>query len=135
MGNTRLYGFSAPAPADGLIEEVFESSLASDLQTRVQAYYATLVQVGRGLVDFNLAGAGDGHSFMCTLVSAPVRASDPNLEFRFYLAASERELRAAAAALIASLQSPPVRYIYGQSEAGSKQGTRWMGVFLVSITD
>lgn len=133
MGNTKLWKGS-PEPADGLAEEVFESSSASDLQSRVRAHYASLIEAGRGLLDLSLSGAGDGHAFMCTMLSSPV-LTDPELEFWFYSAANEPSLRSAAAAVIAGLQGPPTRYVYGQAEAGSKQGTRFIGVLLVSISD
>lgn len=129
MGNITLG--SAAAAVDGMVENVFESSLASDLQTRVQALVNLLITGGAGTIrDVNLCGAGDGHAFVCTLLVSPGGAPPAaGTVVRFYSGASEPAFSAAAAAAIASLQTQNLRVI-GHGESGASQGTRWMGMIV-----
>lgn len=128
MGNIALNG--SATPADALVEEVFESSLASDLQARLQAFVDGLIAGTGQIVDANLVGAGDGHAFVCTVLYNP--AGTPPVAgtlVRFYSAASEPAFRAAAAAALASLQGQALQ-VSGHGEAGASQGRRWMGMFI-----
>lgn len=115
---------------DGLVEEVFESPLAADLQARVQAFITGLIDDGGQIVDASLSGAGDGHEFIFTVLYDPEGLPPATgTVVRFYLAGDEREFRLAAAAAIASLQAQNLQ-VSAHGESGSSQGRRWMGVFI-----
>ncbi len=104
-----------------------QSSLASDLQTRLQALIDSEAAAGRGVVDLNLAGSGEGHSFVAHLVtgSNAVPAGD---QVACYSAASLPELTVASNATLASIS--PLRRMRGLLEDGSADGHRWMGIIL-----
>lgn len=136
MGNFLLWRgtLGNSIPADGLFTTVIESSLASDLQARINAALAEFRDTSH-LADVCLSGAGDGHAFICSLLWAPDSSTDAGLRAVCYSGASEPALRDAANAAIAGLVESGELFIYGQAESGAKQGTRFMGVLLASTTD
>ncbi len=130
MGNVRMSTPLGPAPSPVPQTRVFESALASDLQTRVQALVDSFIAGGAGqIVSASIEGAGDGHVFVLTVFyDQDGRPPAVGTLVRVYAAASEPELLLAAAAARASL---PVNYVivaYGRG--GSSAGRRWMGALV-----
>lgn len=128
MGNANVHNTSNATTA---VEAVFESSLASDLQARFQAYIDALITAGEGAPDsINLYGAGDGHVFVLSALNRSGGSPpEAGTVVRMYSAASEPEFALAATAAIASLQGQDLEII-GQAEGGASQGRRWMGLLL-----
>lgn len=127
MGNINV---DTPIAAPTAAEVIFESSLASDLQARAQAFIDSLISGGAGLISSaDIAGAGDGYAFVLSVLYEP--AGPPPAAgtlIRVYEAASEPELNAAGAAALATLAPSLQVSAFGMS--GSSAGRRWMGVLV-----
>lgn len=132
MSNINMWRGDVVPVVNAGIEHV-ESPLAADMQARVQARIAALAVDGRGVFDVALSGSGDGHAFVCALVTN-VGAALTDLEVFVYEAASEPDLQAAGQQLLNQLSADGY-FIYGQGDAGSAAGHRWMGIILASTSD
>ena len=125
MGN--IGPLSSFQTASTLRSRHVQSSLASDLQARLQALIDSEAVAGRGVVDLNLAGSGEGHSFMAHLVTG-TNAAPAGDQVTCYSAASSQELSVASNAALAIIN--PTRRMRGLLEDGSADGHRWMGIIL-----
>jgi hypothetical protein len=137
------------APSNNLIDTTrqrslyFESADPADLEAKVAAALVALAleqsdDTAWAIVFADLAGGGDGHSFVFNMVvanqlSTPAATASPvpvgNARFVFYLASQAEALEAAAAAADARLDIPVgFSATYQQSWLhGASQGTRVMG--------
>ena len=125
MGNA-LSLTGSPAPITGLQILRTQSSLASD----IQAWLSTLIGEGVAFFDFDLSGAGDGHSFVATAV---IGSGTSRTGARVVSASDELSLQAARDAVLAELTLLNA-YFY-VAEAGTNDGSRWMCAILYTEQD
>lgn len=125
MGNAASI-LGASAPLTGLQILRTQSSLASD----IEAWLNALIVEGLAIFDFDLSGAGDGHSFMATAVigSGPTRAGA-----RVVSASDEQSLQIARDAVIQELTL--LDAYFAVAEAGTNDGSRWMCAILYTEQD
>lgn len=126
----------AVASLDTLITRVFvQSADPVDLQNRVNAALATLNADPNALlvIAMNLAGAGDGHTFVVEiLATTPVNVAsgtpfDPAAAtVRCYMAADAFELAVQRGRVL-----PLTTAIADEQLAGAAQGTRFMGMIVL----
>ena len=135
MGNANNIPLAGPEYAPQTRSFSIQSSLTSDVQARAQAILAAEIADGRNLTDAALSGAGDGHSFMLTLVTRLGRTVYPDVNgILCYVAPNAEALDVAAQAALDSLTDGGgnSRSVVGMAEAGSCDGHRWMGVIFHS---
>ncbi len=125
MGNA-LSLTGSPAPITGLQILRTQSSLASD----IQAWLSALIGEGVAFFDFDLSGAGDGHSFVATAV---IGSGTSRTGARVVSASDELSLQAARDAVLAELTLLNA-YFY-VAEAGTNDGSRWMCAILYTEQD
>lgn len=116
-----------------------QSSDPADLQARVNAVFTVLAGIANQRVAIiNLGGAGDGHTFVVEILSAPVAnlvgsGLDPAVLSAFcYMAADAFELAVQRARESASI--PLGRDLGDEQFAGAAQGTRFMGLMITAPT-
>ena len=132
------------SPSDlEFVDTVFiESADPVDMQTRVAAELATRLNVNWTLTHVDLAGGGDGHTFVCTLGFATAEVGSggapPANTNMFFDLASE----ASALAVARSTVDPPIAVLFSAPTsadrvdvvqtlmAGAAKGTRFMGCTL-----
>lgn len=125
MGNA-LPLVAAPAPITGLQILRTQSSLASD----IQAWLSALIGEGVAFFDFDLSGAGDGHSFVATAV---IGGGSPRTGARVVSASDELSLQSARDAVIQELAL--LDAYFAVAEAGTNDGSRWMCAILYTEQD
>ena len=117
--------------ASSIVSGHVQSSLAEDMESRAQALLSAETAAGRGVVDAQLSGAGDGHSFMFQLLTSPDASPAVDPRVTCYMAGSETELQNASQAALAELGAGG-RIVVGWAEVGSSAGRRWMGMIFSS---
>lgn len=125
MGNAQSINGSA-VPLTGLQILRTQSSLASDIQTWLNA----LIGEGVAFFDFDLSGAGDGHSFVATAV---IGSGTTRTGARVVSASDELSFQAARDAVIAELTLLGAYFFV--AEAGTNDGSRWMCAILYTEQD
>lgn len=125
MGNAASI-LGSSAPLTGLQILRVQSSLASD----IKAWLDALIGEGMAFFDFDLSGAGDGHSFMATAV---IGSGTTRTGCRVVSASDELSLQAARDAAIQELALLDA-YFY-VAEAGTNDGSRWMCAILYTEQD
>jgi hypothetical protein len=136
------------SPSDlEFVDMVFiESADPVDMQQRVAVALAAHPNVDWALTHVDLAGGGDGHTFVCTLGFATAEigsggAPPENTNLFFYMASEASALAVARTTVnpqIAALFSAPIsadRVDVDQTlMAGAAKGTRFMGCVLTVWT-
>src|SRR3972149_3980692 len=110
--------------ADEVIRFV-QSAEAADMQQKVDLLLAEFVDAD--VTSFELAGAGDGHTFIARFGFASTNPPTSIFEARafFYMAADKQHLALARASVL-----PSVGTIVDEPFAGASKGTRFMGAIL-----
>lgn len=128
MGNV-FFGAETLDKADAAIQ-VFEAADPAILQSQVQAAINALILGDTyDIADLALAGAGDGHAFVVTMLYGTAsRSTVAGTEVRFYMAATKDALDLQIAAALADIGATDL--IVGHAEAGAAQGHRWMGMIV-----
>lgn len=109
---------------------IYESSDANILQAQVQARIDALIAAGNiGILDINIAGAGDGHAFVVTVVtSTGIAAPAADTQVTFFTGSDQATLEANFNAAFASLAG--ARSLLGFGMDGTSLGKRFMGLML-----
>jgi len=108
-----------------------QSSDPEDLQERVNAAIGALVE--RSVIGLDLAGAGDGYTFVVLIQhAASIASGSPptSLTVRCYLAGEAEALMVARAAT--SVPTAPLKLVDEQCE-GAAKGTRFMGMSVYGV--
>jgi hypothetical protein len=124
---------------------VLQSADPADLQDKVNTYLASLDSQTTLVTDITLAGAGDGHTFVALVQSAPEGSAQGGLpcgntvgilptQVRCFLAGTAEDmLRAQAAAGVPSAVLGVGYSAMDVQVAGSSKGTRFMGMTVFMI--
>lgn len=136
--------------------EYIEAATPEEMSRRFVALIDTIraenaVRVGQQLAplnvyDMDIAGGGDGHTFVVKLLVSDWNPAETEftarwesgvlqeIEATFWLAATEQDLRIAANAAIAAFVANAEVSIVNTGMAGAAKGTRFMG-FLAGLTE
>jgi hypothetical protein len=131
-----------------VFSRVAESADPVDLALRVNAALDELalitVEVAPDIFqplfvsNMELAGGGDGHTFVVSITAAPFVGGGPGgllpgeIRAACFLASEAEAIVLARAAAIAAMPAPPVTII-DELLAGASKGTRFMGLFITSL--
>lgn len=130
MGNV-LFASTGIIGKTGAQVAMFGGANPADIQSDVQALIDALILEGAdGIQDIALAGTGDGHTFVCSLVYGPnaARTLAAGTTVRCFMASTEPELSVQMTAALAAI--PPTQLVVGHAKAGSALGRRWMGILV-----
>jgi hypothetical protein len=132
--------YGAAVASASVIGRVAQSADARDLTRRATELLAAL-PAGNKVVTATLAGAGDGHTFVFAVESAPAAEVEGGLDpatmhVRFYLFGDALAFPANRDAAMAILLSelPAGSFIADSMQAGASKGTRFMGVIVGTTT-
>jgi hypothetical protein len=145
--------FGIITPPSAAQTQIVQSADPTDLQNLVNAAIGTIDRVTNAITSITLAGAGDGHTFVVLIESAPLAnvtggisgsgVAPPLLisQVRCYLASTAEELETAktAAGAPAALPLPPLDVpfpysVLDEQVAGSSKGTRFMGMTVFALS-
>lgn len=132
MGRLVTLG-GAPALDSAVRMVVVQSSNPDDLQTQVQAQLNAVIEGGTEvLVDAEIEGAGDGHTFIVTLLLATGSAPAAGTLLRVWMGANREAFQLAFENAVAPfVEADPSYTIGGYGIAGGDQGTRFCGLVLL----
>lgn len=106
-----------------------ESSLPADLQAQVAALIAEQNLLTRDhVVSFDLAGGGDGGTFVARVGFQVAGTGLTNTEIKFYMASDSEALAIARAQAVLGIT--PNKTIRDEPVAGASQGTPFMGAIV-----
>jgi len=143
--STSIATFASASDIPSFETEFIESADPADMQARVAAALAARSGSQWALAYVDLAGGGDGHTFVCTLGFAGALIGDgtnPETTRAYFFLASEpsalAQARSSVDAQIATLFSAPISAssvaLIQTLSAGAAKGTRFMGCTVCTFT-
>lgn len=117
-----------------------QASSVSEMEREVTAALAG-VAADAELIQWEITGAGDGHTFVTTMIWAPTGTAvtydaaaavvPSNLRFAYFLAGDATELARAESEARSRADASDPDTDYGMPLGGASQGTRFMGCVLL----